>query len=117
MQPIIEGIVIGAGGTVLAAFTLYLIGSIRKRMSVPVNVEQLQRGVYAILKEDAKQNEAMVEIVSVQQTMLEVIRDGKINGNIRKAIGRNEKAGECISEASRIEQDFSHAEATGQAAR
>lgn len=113
MDTMVNGILIGAGGALLAALVTYLAGRTRRQAALPSEVEQLRRGVYAILQGESKQNACMEEILAVQQTMLEVIKDGKINGNIAKAIEKNEQAGAHVEEAKQIAADYMTAEAAG----
>lgn len=113
MNATIQGILIGAGATVLAAAIIWAATSLRRRASLPNNVGQLRRGEFAIFQVLEKQGLCMSAILGVNETILEIVRDGRINGNISKAIDKNSTGGKHLETANEIAHEFLHSEAVG----
>jgi hypothetical protein len=113
MSESIKGILIGGGSTLFAAFIIWAIANLRHRISLPNNVGQLRRGEYAIFQVLEKQGLCLAAILGVNETILNVIQDGKINGNIMKAVDKNTLGGKHLETANEIAHEFLHAEAVG----
>ena len=113
MSEALKNMLFGAGATVLAALILWAVTSLRRRISLPNNVGQLRRGEYAIFKVLEKQGLCIAAILGVNETILQVIKDGRINGNITKAIDKNTIGVKHLEAANEAAHEFLHGEATG----
>jgi hypothetical protein len=113
MSEILKGVIIAGGGTLLGLLISFFISSVRLSYSVPGSIKRLSRGVYAVLRVNAQQTKAISSIQSNMQTVIEVIRDGKINGNVTKAMEMNAHTKACIDAAEKIAEDFLTSESAG----
>lgn len=113
MNEALKNMLYGAGATVLAALILWAANSLRRRISLPNNVGQLRRGEYAIFKVLEKQGLCLSAILSVNGTILDVIQNGRINGNIIKAVDKNTLGEKHLEAANEAAHEFLHSEAAG----
>ena len=113
MSEVTQGVMIGVGSTLIAAFIVWAVSGLRRRSRLPENVGQLRRGEYAIFQVLEKQGQCLGGILHVVDTILDVVQKGQINGNIVKAIDKSTLSGKYLEAANEATNDFLHSEATG----
>jgi hypothetical protein len=99
-------LVSAASGAIMSSVAIFVPRWFKRNVALPSRIDKLFRGFQCILGVNQKQNQAIALGIAVNQTILEVIRDGKVNGNIKVAIRQNSEAEQVTNCADEMTKKF-----------